>query len=94
MSDKFANLQAGLDSPAEYAVEVSPSNSEDLGRVSRGLYSGSGGVIVIVDKNGNESIWRSVPAGVVLPVRVSRVRASSSGSPTESTTATGLIALS
>lgn len=94
MSDPFDTLRSGLDSPAEHCVEISPNNSTDLGRVSRGIYSGSGGTIVLWDKAGRESVWRSVPAGVILPVRASRVLVSSTGSPTESTTATGLIALS
>lgn len=93
-TDKFASNQPGLTAPAASHVEVVPSDSADLVNTSRGIYSGSGGTIVIVDSNGVEAVYRSVPAGVILPVRASRIRANSSASPTESTSATGIVALS
>lgn len=93
-TNKWSNSSDGVTAPAGRCVEVSPSNADELTEVSRGIYSGSGGTIVVVDELGNESVWRSVPAGVILPIRVKQIRTSSTGSPTESTTATGIIALS
>lgn len=92
--DKFASHQAGLQAPAASHIEVTPSDSTDLVNTSRGIYSGSGGTIVIVDSKGVEAVYRSVPAGVILPIRASSIRANYSASPTESTSATGIIALS
>jgi hypothetical protein len=50
------------------------------------LYSGSGGIIRVLTAGGDDVTFNSVPAGVVLPIQVIRVFAST-------TSATGIVAL-
>lgn len=72
--------------PAINAVAVTPADI-DLDNYARGLYVGGSGDVV-VQMAGDESIvtFSAVPAGTILPICVSQVRAA--------TTATLIVALS
>lgn len=72
--------------PATHAEAVTPSDANDLVRVSRALYVGGAGDVAIVTRDGSGVILSAVPAGTVLPVRVTRVKSTG-------TTATLLVAL-
>lgn len=85
MADDLSHAE-GMIYSASDAEEVTPSDSVDLSQVSRGLYVGGSGDISVVMKDGTTVTLKSVVAGSVLPVRVSRVRATS-------TTATDIVAL-
>lgn len=74
------------DTPAEYAVEVAPSDSTDLTRTCRALYIGVAGSVVVNMPDGGTVTFAGLQAGTVLPVRVRRVRATG-------TTATSIVAL-
>lgn len=77
----------GVDWPSQDAEAVTPSNTVDLVNVSRALYIGGAGTVVVnMAKSGTIISFVGVPAGTVLPIRVSRVRATG-------TTATNIVSL-
>lgn len=77
----------GTDAPARNAVAVTPSDSVDLGFVTRGLYVGvAGDVTVNMVTSGATILFKAVPAGTLLPISVSRVLATG-------TTATSMTAV-
>ena len=91
-TDRFADAQPGLDSPAFHAVEVTP-NAAALAYVARALYIGvSGNLTVTMKGSGNEVHFTNVPVGI-FPISVTHVKAVSAGSPTTTTTASGIVAL-
>jgi len=85
-SDEFQGTSTGLDSPARRALAVTPDDDTDLTYVTRGLYIGGEGNIAVVTSGGDTVVFTALSAGTLLPVRVSRVRSTS-------TTATNIVAL-
>jgi hypothetical protein len=73
--------------PAEHAEAVTPSDSTDLLIVSRALWIGGAGNISVVMSSGVTVTFSGILAGSMLPIRVSRVRSTS-------TTATNIVAIS
>lgn len=67
--------------PTESAVKfpaVTPNDSTDLpGGCTRALWVGGAGNVVVLDEDGTESTITGVPAGTLLPIRVKRVKATS-----------------
>jgi hypothetical protein len=87
MADKFESYRSALDSPAENAAAVTPSDSTDLTTSARGLYiGGDGNVVVDMVGTGSTITFTGLTAGTILPVRVKRVRSTN-------TTATPIVAL-
>lgn len=86
MEDDFAEYKAGLTAPAEAAEIITPSDTGDLGFVSRGLYVGGTGNVAVKMKKGQTVTFFNVQAGSFYPIRVAQVLASG-------TTATNLIAV-
>lgn len=87
MPDVFENLTEGISAPGNNLVAITPSDSTDLAQVSRGIYVGGAGNLVVTPAAGGSNVtFVGVPAGTVLPIRVSRVLSTS-------TTATSLINL-
>lgn len=77
----------GYTAPAVGAAAVTPSDSTDLPRIARALYVGvSGNISVICEDGGTAVTFTGLSAGQILPVRVKRVRSTS-------TTATSIVAL-
>lgn len=72
--------------PATGGEAVTPSDSADLTNESRGLYVGGAGNVAVTMKDGTPLTFVGVPAGSLLPIRVSRVKATN-------TTATSIVAL-
>ena len=85
MSDEFASQSPGLDSPASRGVAVTPSDSTTL-TTSRALYVGGAGDVAALTVGGDSVTFVAVPAGTVLPIRVTKVLATG-------TTATSILAL-
>lgn len=75
----------GVGQPANNAVLVTPDDDNDLGFASRALYVGGAGNLDVVMLGGDTVTFTGVPAGVILPIRVSRVL--------ETTTATAILSL-
>lgn len=85
MADKFETFRSGLESPAYGASAVTASNDTDLPTVSRSLFIGGSGNLVVDMAAGGTVTFTNVQVGI-LPVRVKRVRATG-------TTATNIVAL-
>jgi hypothetical protein len=73
--------------PGASGFAVVPSNTDDLVRQTRGLYvGGAGDVKVDLADDGEELVFKNVPAGTTLPIQVKKVWATG-------TSATYIIAL-
>lgn len=86
MPDQFESNRAGLDSPVENAAAVTPDNDNDLDTVTRALWVGGSGNISLDTVGGDTVTISGISAGTLLPIRVARVRSTS-------TTATNIVAL-
>ena len=84
MSDKFKNFSSHLESPAENAAAITPSDVTDLVNATRSIYIGGAGNLKIDTVAGDTVTLNGVVAGTVIPVRVQRVYATG-------TTATNLV---
>lgn len=87
MSDKFGSTVDTLTASARNAAAVTPHNTNALPLVSKALYVGGAGNVVcrLIDDAGDVT-FVGVPAGAILPIRVSHVRATG-------TTATDIVNL-
>ncbi len=85
-TDSHSGMLGTLASPCSYAEAVTPSDTVDLTLVSRALYVGGGGAISVITAGGQTVTLSGVVTGSILPIRVSRVR-------NTSTTATNIVAL-
>jgi hypothetical protein len=86
-TDNQATLFKGLDSPATSAEAVTPSDSTDLTTASRALWIGGAGNISVIMLDGTTILFSGIAAGTLLPIRVSRVKSTS-------TTATLIVSIS
>ena len=72
--DQFSSTQS-FSGPCSNAVAVTPSDSNELTVVSRAIYVGSGGTLVVITNGGQTTTLAGVPAGAILPLRVKQVLA-------------------
>ena len=72
--------------PAQHAAAVTTSDETDLTETTRALYVGGEGNISVEMEGGETVTFTGVPAGMLLPVCVTRVNATD-------TTATNIVAL-
>jgi hypothetical protein len=86
-TDTFSRFQTQASDPATNAVLVSPSDSEDLATVTRAVYVGGAGDMKVTMQDSGTVLFSGIPAGTTLPIRVSRIWATT-------TDATFIIALS
>lgn len=86
MSDRFESFAEGLESPATLLTEITPSDSTDLGQVTRGLNVAVSGFVRLTTKDGDTGTI-FVAQGGVFPIRAARIWATG-------TTATGIVGLS
>lgn len=86
MVDKFKSHYSHLESPAEGAFSITPNDSTDLTTSTRSIYIGGDGDLNVDMIDGTTVLFTAVKAGSVIPIRVSRVRSTS-------TTATALVGL-
>ena len=86
MPDRYKDHASGLEGPATHAFSVTPNDDTDLTETTRALYIGSAGSLRVTLLSGAEVTLANVAAGSVLPIRVSRVKATS-------TTATSIVGL-
>ena len=78
--------QGGIGEPAAYATAVTPSDADELATVSRALYIGGAGNLVVVTLGGDTVTLVGATAGSIIPIRVKQVKATS-------TTATSIVSL-
>lgn len=85
MADNFDTYRAGLSDPLTDGVAVTPSDSTVL-TTTRAVFVGGAGNLSVVTSAGTTLTLTGVTAGTVLPLRVTKVRSTS-------TTATNIAAL-
>ena len=75
MDDKFQGYETGLSSPFEHMTQFVPSDdpADDLAQPTRCIYSGGTGNISFVTMH-DEIVTMKVSKGLVMPIRVVRVR--------------------
>lgn len=89
----YRDYPEGPTGPATKAAEITPANT-DLAQAPRALYIGVTGNLVVEMQGGQEVVFYAVPAGMLLPIRVAKVKASTTAqSPTITTTATGIVGI-
>ncbi|KPP83940.1 MAG: hypothetical protein HLUCCA08_00365 [Rhodobacteraceae bacterium HLUCCA08] len=86
MEDLFKNVVSGLESPATYLFEVTPSDTVDLPVASRALNVAQAGSVRVTTLDGSVGAIH-VGAGMAFPLRVKRIWATG-------TTATGIVVMS
>jgi hypothetical protein len=84
--DPFGDDRGDYGAPARGGEEVTPADGSDLTYVSRALYVGAAGDVTAVMRDGQELTFEAVPGGTLLPIAVTRVKATG-------TTATGIVAI-
>lgn len=72
--------------PVTRAFAITPHDSTNFVRATRGIYVGGAGNVVVVFDDDSTATFLSVPAGLILPVRATRVNATD-------TTATNMVGL-
>ena len=86
MADRFQNSSPSLAGPASHGFAVTPHDTNPLTETTRGLYVGGAGDIAAVMASGASVRFPAVPAGSVLPVRLTRILSTG-------TTATSMVGL-
>lgn len=85
MNDHFANYSESLNSPPSNIFAVAPDDAQDLPHVTRALNVGQSGTIRVTTARGTTEVL-TVAAGIVFPIRASRIWATD-------TTATNIVAM-
>lgn len=86
MARALSGRSVAPDGPSTNAVAVTPSDVADLATYARQLWIGGSGNVNVDTLDGTTVVFTGVPAGVVLPIAVKKVHATS-------TTATNIVAL-
>ncbi len=75
MAENYAGRAGGLGAPARGGFAVTPSDTVDLPRETRALYVGMSGDLSLVMADGSSIVLGGIVAGSLVPVRVTRVKA-------------------
>lgn len=76
MNEFFADYADSPLAPSLDCFAITPSDSADLPKVTKALYVGEGGDVVLRSAKGNADVtFRNLPSGSTLDVRASAVRA-------------------
>jgi hypothetical protein len=65
----------GLTHPAASVAAITTSDTVELTHVSRHIYVGGTGDISVVMRDSSTAVFKAVPVGTVLPIRVRRINA-------------------
>lgn len=84
--DDFASFAPSPQGPARHAAAVVKSDTVDLANVTKGVWVGGTGDMVVIMANGTTVTITGIPAGSLLPICVSRIKSTG-------TTATNMLAL-
>ena len=72
-NDRYSANSSGMTGPGDDAFTVTPSDTVDFTVMARALYVGTTGNVVVVTRGGTTLTFSSVPAGMIIPIRCSRV---------------------
>lgn len=86
MTDEFEHHAISLTAPVTASDTITPDDAIDLPHVTRAIYVGVGGTLVVRMQSGDVATLANVQPGVLYPLRVARVLAAG-------TTAAGLVGL-
>lgn len=87
MADAFALAGDAAFAPVTRAAAIVPHDVSALNDVTKSIYVGQAGDVVVRGvRDAADHVWKGVPAGSILPIRASHVRATG-------TTATDLLGL-
>jgi hypothetical protein len=75
MIDSFHKHTRSLTSPPERGLAIVPNDASDLPHVTRALYVGSPGDVVVKLQDGTVLSFANVASGALIPIRVARVLA-------------------
>lgn len=75
MFDRYKGIAPATDSPAIDAFSIVPDDSLELSELTRAVYVGQGGTLVVTTKEGTTVTFENVASGVFLPLRLSKVLA-------------------
>ena len=64
---------AGVNASAGGGFSIDPGQGADLTKVTRAIYVGTGGTLVVEMQWGETVSFENVPDGALLPIRVKRV---------------------
>ncbi len=85
--EKVGRAVSAMDWPASRAVAVTPSDTDELVNVSRGIFVGNTGDLTVVLGDDSAAVtFENIADGTLLPLRVRQVLSTG-------TTATGIVAL-
>ena len=75
-NDPFANAAQSVIAPSSDCFPITPNDSTDLPKATKALFVGTGGDVLLRPVSGSEDIlFRNLPDGSILDVRVRAVRA-------------------
>lgn len=86
MADRFGAYGSDLGSPAGVGFAVTPSNATNFDYVTRAIWVGGAGDVVVVWSDDTTSTLVGVAAGTLLPIRAKRINFTN-------TTATSIVGL-
>lgn len=84
--DRFERLLAGLETPPDHAFSITPHDANELTYVTRGIWVGGDGDVVLVTLNDEEVTFSAAVAGTIIPIRAKQVKSTG-------TTASSLLGL-
>ena len=73
MTDRYSDHASNLVSPAAGGYAIVPHDSHAVPEVTRAVYVGSGGNLVVELAWGATLTFANLPSGALLPIRVNRV---------------------
>lgn len=85
-TDSYLSNIPPIDGPAAQGVDISKSDTVNFTVLTRAIWVGGAGDVVVVWQDDTTSTLVGVPAGTLLPVRAKRVNSTS-------TTATSMVGL-
>lgn len=68
-----AYIPPGFGDPAVGVLAITPNDSTTLPQIVRALYIGSAGSVAVTMQDGTTATFANVPAGTILPIRVTQV---------------------
>lgn len=75
-SNAFEYSSDSVSSPARNCIAIVPSDASDLAVVTKAIYVGTGGNLVVRTLDGQADVtFANVPTGAVLPIRARAIRA-------------------